>query len=121
MVAEEEYIHSDSLKTPDTIINLQLIGITDKGLLNQQAVQKEFKRFHRVYSDRYWRNSYDNLQESNGIIAEIYNYFVFPVTVSPITIAWGPVTETGLYTFTITVCFNVRQNVANLIISPEVS
>jgi hypothetical protein len=119
VVAEEDFIHADSLKTPDTIINLQLMGITDTGKLNQQTVQKEFKRFHRIYADRFWRNSYDNLQKSNGIFAEIYNYFVFPFTVSPLTIAWGPVPETGLYTFTITLRFKVRQNVAGLIISPE--
>ena len=31
VVAEEEIIHADSLKTHDTIINLQIMGVTDTG------------------------------------------------------------------------------------------
>jgi hypothetical protein len=119
VVAEEEFIHADPLKTKDTIINLQLMGVTDTCKLNQLTVQKEFKRFHRMYAGRFWQSSHHDLQESNGISGEVCNYFVFPFTISPLASACGPVPETSQYTFTITLRFKVRQNIADLIISPE--
>src|SRR6187200_2907630 len=46
IVAEEEIIHTDSLKTHDTIMNLQLLAISDSSEINSNLVEKEFKRFH---------------------------------------------------------------------------
>ena len=40
VIAEEEIIHADSLKTPDTSINLQIIGVTDTGIANSKVVDK---------------------------------------------------------------------------------
>ena len=47
ILAEEEIIHTDSLKTHDTIMNIQLLGISDSGAVNGKLVEKEFKRFQR--------------------------------------------------------------------------
>src|SRR6186713_32779 len=42
VLAEEEIIHTDSLKTHDTIMNLQLLGISDTGAVNSKLVEREF-------------------------------------------------------------------------------
>ena len=119
VLAEEEIIHTDSLKTHDTIMNLQLLGISDTGAANSKLVEREFKRFHKNQTDRFSSNTYDTFEEKNGrITAEIYNYFVFPFSIAPITIAWGILPDTNKYAFTITIRFKVKENIATYIISP---
>jgi hypothetical protein len=119
VVAEEEIIHVDSLKTHDTIMNLQLLGISDSGAVNSKLVEKEFKRFHKNQADRFSSNTYDTFEEKNGrITAEIYNYFIFPYSIAPITIAWGILPDTNQYAFTITIRFKVKENIATYIVSP---
>jgi len=119
VLAEEEIIHTDSLKTHDTIMNLQLLGISDTGAVNSKLVEKEFKRFHKNQADRFSSNTYDTFEEKNGrITAEIYNYFVFPFSIAPITIAWGILPDTNKYAFTITIRFKVKENIATYIVSP---
>ena len=51
-VAEMEIIHEDSLKTHDTIMNLQLMGITDSMVTGKKMVEKEFKRFHNNHGKK---------------------------------------------------------------------
>ena len=119
VLAEEEIIHTDSLKTHDTIMNLQLLGISDSGAVNSKLVEKEFKRFHKNQADRFSSNTYDTFEEKNGrITAEIYNYFVFPYSIAPITIAWGVLPHTNQYAFTITIRFKVKENISTYIVSP---
>ena len=119
VLAEEEIIHTDSLKTHDTIMNLQLLGISDTGAANSKLVEREFKRFHKNQTDRFSSNTYDTFEEKNGrITAEIYNYFVFPFSIAPITIAWGILPDTNKYAFTITIRFKVKENIATYIVSP---
>jgi len=119
VLAEEEIIHTDSLKTHDTIMNLQLLGISDSAAVNSKVVEKEFKRFHKNQADRFSSNTYDTFEEKNGrVTAEIYNYFVFPFSIAPITIAWGLLPDTNQYAFTITIRFKVKENIATYIVSP---
>lgn len=118
VVAEEEIIYSDSLHTHDTIMNLQLLGIEDSATLNSKAVEKEFKRFHNSQSDRFSDNKYTSLGGKSGITGEVYSYFVFPFSIAPVTIAWGLMPETNQYSFTITIRFKVRENLATYIITP---
>ena len=40
VVAEMEIIHEDSLKTADTILNLQLMGISDSNVAGKKMVEK---------------------------------------------------------------------------------
>lgn len=119
VLAEEELIHNDSLQTLDTIMNLQLMGITNNGNSSQQQVEKEFRRFHNNESHRFSRHSTVPYEKDNKPIAAIEHYFIFPFSVAPATIAWGPITETNRYTFTITIRFKVKQNIADLIIAPD--
>ena len=80
VLAEEEIIHTDSLKTHDTIMNFQLMGIADSVTANSKFVEKEFKRFHKNQAGRFSSNTYNTFEEKNGrITAEIYNYFVSPI------------------------------------------
>ena len=119
VVAEEEIMHVDSLKTHDTIMNLQLTAIVDSGAVNSKMVEKEFKRFHNNQADRFSSNTYATYKDKNGrIIAEIYNYFVSPFSVAPVTIAWGILPDSNQYSFTITIRFKVKENIANYIVSP---
>ena len=60
VLAEEEIIHTDSLKTHDTIMNLQLLGITDSGNVNSKLVEKEFNRFHKNQVDRFSSHTHDS-------------------------------------------------------------
>lgn len=120
VIAEEEIIHPDSLQTHDTIMNLQLLAITDSSTLNSKMVEKEFRRFHNSQSDRFSSNTYDNYKGKDGTItAEINNYFVFPYSIAPITIAWGIMPGTNQYAFTITIRFKVKENTATYIVSPN--
>jgi len=119
VLAEEQHIHLDSLQTLDTIMNLQLMGITNDGKTFQQQVEKEFRRFHNNESHRFSRHSTIPYEKDGAQIAAIEHYFIFPFTVAPVTIAWGPISETNQYTFTITIRFKVKQNIADLIIAPD--
>jgi hypothetical protein len=119
VLAEQVIIHTDSLKTHDTIMNLQLMGISDSGAVNSKLVEKEFKRFHKNQADRFSSDTYDTFEEKNGrITAEIYNYFVSPFSIAPITIARGILPDTNQYAFTITIRFKVKENMATYIVSP---
>ena len=119
VLAESEIIHTDSLQTHDTIMNLQLLGISDTGAVNSKFVEKELKRFHKNQSNHFSSNTYDTFEEKNGrITAEIYNYFVFPFSIAPITIARGILPDTNQYVFTITIRFKVNENMATYIVSP---
>ena len=118
VIAEEEIIHSDSLHTLDTIINIQLIAITDTGLANSKSVEKEFHRFNNNQADRFSNKTHYTYDEKGKMTAEIYNYFVFPLSIAPVTIAWGPLPETRNYTFTITIRFKLRGNISDFILTP---
>ena len=113
VVAEEEITHADSLKTHDTIINLQIMGLTDTGIVSSKAVEKEFKRFHNNQADRF-SNSVHQTFEGTG---EVNYYFISPLSIPPVSIAWGRV-ETNQYTFTITIRFKLKENMANYIVAP---
>jgi hypothetical protein len=119
IVSETEFIHTDSLKTLDTIIIIQLMGITDSSFSNQSFVKTEFSRFQKKYSAGFWNSNYNKMERGNTIIAEVNNYFIFPFSISPVAAAWGKITETGTYTFTITLRLKVKENIADLIVSPE--
>src|SRR4030095_1467112 len=119
VLAEEEIIHTDSLKTHDTIMNLQLLGIIDSGAVNSKLVEKEFNRFHKNQADRFSSNTHKTFEEKTGrITAGIYNYFISPFSIAPITIAWGILPDTNQYAFTITIRFKVKENTAIYIVSP---
>ena len=120
ILAEQEIIHTDSLKTHDTIMNLQLLGITDSGQVNSKLVEKEFNRFHKNQVDHFSNHTHDSYEKKDGSLsAEINNYFVFPYSIAPVTIAWGLLPETSQYAFTITIRFKVQENKATYIISPN--
>jgi hypothetical protein len=113
VVAEEEIIHADSLKTHDTIINLQIMGVTDTSDVNRKAVEKEFRRFHNSQANRFSTNTHAAYEE----LGEIYNYFISPFSIAPVTIAWGRL-ETHQFTFTITIRFKLKENTATYILLP---
>ncbi len=114
VIAEEEIIHADSLKTHDTIINLQLMGITDTGIVNMKAVEKEFKRFQNNQAGRFSSSIHETFVDGG----EGYNYFISPFLISPVTVAWGRL-DTRQYTFTITIRFKLKENVATYILMPD--
>jgi len=110
---EKEFVHMDS-HARDTVIYMQLSGITDPGIPNKKVVQKEFNRFHANQSESFQGyHTYQSFEEKGKIVAELYNYFISP-SVEPITIAWGSLPETNQYTFTLTICFKVKQNVVEI-------
>jgi len=118
IVAEEEIIYSDSLKTHDTIMNLQLIGVIDTNASSSKLVEKEFKKFHQSQSkffDDFIHKSLGGPQNATG---EINNYFISPFTVSPASVAWGLMPVTNQFTFAITIRFKVMENQANYITQP---
>lgn len=118
IVAEEEIVYSDSLQTHDTIMNLQLIGVIDTNPESGKLVQKEFKRFHQSQARRFDDMVYKSLGGNGSVTGEIYNYFIAPFSVAPVTIAWGLMPNTKEYTFTITIRFKVTENQAAYITQP---
>ena len=117
-LAEQEIIYSDSLQTHDTIMNLQLIGVIDTNAASGKLVEKEFKRFHQSQSRRFDDLIHKSLGAKGAVTGEIYNYFISPFSVAPVTIAWGLMPITRQYTFTITIRFKVMENVAVYITQP---
>ena len=113
VVAEEKITHADSLTTRDTVVNLQLMGVTDTGIINRKIVEKEFKRFHSSQGGHFSTYTHETFRD----IGEAYNYFVSPFSISPVTIAWGRL-ETNQYTFTITIRFKLKENSATYIVAP---
>jgi hypothetical protein len=119
ILAEEEIVHMDSLKTHDTIMNLQLLGISDSGAVSSNLAEKEFKRFHKNQGDRFSSNTSNSFKEKDGsLTTKVYNYFVFPFSIAPVTIAWGILPDTNQYAFTITIRFKVKENMATYIVTP---
>src|SRR5688572_18552672 len=119
IVAEEEIIHTDSLKTLDTIMNLQLLAISDSGEINSKLVEKEFKRFHNIQAGRFSSNTSNSFKEKDGsLTVKVYNYFVSPYLIAPVTIAWGILPGSNQYAFTITIRFKVKENAAIYVVSP---
>ena len=119
IVAEEEIVHTDSLKTQDTIMNLQLLAISDSGEVNSKTVEKEFKRFHNNQEKRFSSSTPNSFKEKDGsLTTKAYNYFVSPFSIAPITIAWGILPDTNQYAFTITIRFKIKENMSTYIISP---
>lgn len=119
ILAEDQIVHNDSLKTLDTIINLQIIGVMDSTASSQSLVKKEFSRFLNKYASRFWKTSYDKYEKESNLIWELTNFFVFPFSISPITVAWGTYPQSSEYVFTITIRLKVKENMAGPIISPE--
>jgi len=119
IVAEEEIVHNDSLKTHDTIINLQLLAISDSGETNSKLVEKEFKRFHNSQADRFSSNTSNSYKEKDGsLTTKAYNYFVSSYSIAPVTIAWGVLPGSNQYALIITIRFKVKENSAVYIMSP---
>lgn len=116
IVAEEEFIHPDSLQTLDTIINLQIMGIS-AAIDNEILVKKEFSRFHDNTGIYFYDYIYKEINKDQKITGQIYNYFIFPYNISPVTIAWGHLPGSQQYTFTITIRFKLIANEASLILS----
>jgi hypothetical protein len=120
IVAEEEIVHNDSLKTHDTIMNLQLLGISDSGETNSKLVEKEFKRFHNNQADHFSSNTSSSFKEKDGsLTVKVYNYFISPFSIAPLTIAWGILPESNQYAFTITIRFKVKENSVIYITGPS--
>jgi len=119
IVAEEEIIHMDSLKTHDTIMNLQLLAISDSGSVGSSLAEKEFKRFHKNQAGRFSSTTSNSFKEKDGsLTTKVYNYFVSPFSIAPVTIAWGILPDTNQYAFTITIRFKVRENIATYVVTP---
>ena len=119
IIAEGEFVHTDSLQTLDTIIYIQLLGITDTLLSGQQLVKKEYTRFQKKYGTAFWINNNSKNENGAKLVWELTNYFIYPYSISPVTVAWGRIQETAQYVFTITIRCIVKQNVAEFILPPD--
>lgn len=119
IIAEEEIVFSDSLQTHDTIINLQLIGMIDSNTAVDKSVEKELKRFHQSYSGRFDDYKLRTLKWEEKTTGEIYSYFIYPLSISPVTVAWGILPNSNQYSFTIIIRFKVAQNQAVYILQPR--
>jgi hypothetical protein len=115
---EDQFKHVDSLKTLDTSITIQLLGIADTSLSQKDNVVKEFKRFFKKYAFGFWKYANNYNDNGSGRTAELYNFFVYPYTISPISVAWGRIPVSNNYAFTITIRCKVTENIADLILTP---
>jgi hypothetical protein len=119
IVVEDQFVHIDSLKTLDTIITLQLMGIADSANANESVVSKEYIRFTKKYGPGFWKSSYEKAERKNKTVAEISNFFIYPYAISPLTIAWGQLSDTKEYSFTITIRFKLKENNATMVLMPD--
>ncbi len=119
IIAEDQFVHTDSLKTLDTLIIIQIIGVMDSSAAGLSSVKDEYNRFRKKYSSKFWKTSTDNYEKDNKLIWELTNFFVFPFSITPLTVAWGPQSSTQDYVFTITIRIKVKENMAGFIIPPE--
>ncbi len=115
IIAEEDFKHKDSLNTLDTMIIIQLIGLADSARSSTALVSKEFSRFQRKYSSNFWKTDYSNDEFLKTKKWELMNCFVFPYSISPLSIAWGRMPDTHEYSFIITIRCKVKENQADFI------
>jgi hypothetical protein len=99
-------------------MNLQLIGMIDSNMAINKSIEKEFKRFHQSYAGRFDDFTLRTLKSAEKVTGEIYNYFISPFSISPVTIAWGILPDLNQYSFTIIIRFKVAQNMAAYISHP---
>jgi hypothetical protein len=118
IIAEDEYLHNDSLNTLDTIIIIQMMGISGSNPENQKASIKEFNRFHKTYNSGFSFFSSNKMDQDGQLTAEIFNYFILPYATAPLSIAWGKIPDTGKFTFTVTLRCKVKENIADLVLAP---
>jgi hypothetical protein len=118
VVSEQQVIHVDSLHTIDTIVALQILALSDTTAEGKNNVIKEFKRFHNNEGEFFYNSSHENLTKGQTIVGEVENYFVFPLSIAPVTVAWGSEPETNQFVFVITVRFKLKENLANYIAAP---
>jgi hypothetical protein len=118
VVAEQQLIHTDTLHTVDTIIVLQLIASSDTSTESRNAAAKEFKRFQNNQAESFFSSNYNNFTKGNTFVGEVENYFVYPLSIAPVTIAWGLSQELNQCAFAITVRFKLKENIANYIAAP---
>lgn len=112
IVAENEYIYNDSLNTIDTIINLQMMGITDTGSMNIKPVIREFNRFHNKSVDHFFRAACQPITSSGAETGSYCDYYIYPVGTPTVTAVWGKLENTDLLTFTILIRCRVSENSA---------
>ena len=117
IVAEQLLEHTDSLKTLDTIINIQLLGIADATENSRTEVVKEYTRFQKKYASLFWKSSYQKGDYEGRLATEINHFFIYPYSISPISVVWGHM-ETKEYAFIITIRCKVKQNIADVILNP---
>jgi hypothetical protein len=118
VVAEEEIIHKDSLHTRDTVINMQLIAVTDTGSAKLGDLVKEFKRFHNNHAKKFYDSMHNSYTKNGAVLGEIESLFIYPLSIAPVTFAWGAMTGTSQYVFTVTIRFKVKMNIADYIFAP---
>ena len=118
ILAETEIAYSDSLHTLDTLIIYQIIGCTDTSEKQKTLVKKEFLRFGKKY-ETVFRSSTFQEYKNNSSDGQIKNYFVGFSSISPLSIAWAKLPEEYKCVFTITLRIKVRENRAELPISPD--
>lgn len=118
-IAEDNFKHFDSLQTLDTLINIQMMGITDTILTNESLVKKEYTGFLKKYSKLFWKSNTDKNNENDLLKWELTNLFIYPYSISPISVAWGRIHETREYVFTITIRIKVKYNVAEFVLPKD--
>jgi hypothetical protein len=118
-LAVDHFIHTDSLQTLDTIMNIQIMGITDSVLSNEKLVLKEYAGFQKKYSKIFWKNNSSKSEKGNKLKWEMTNFFLYPYSISPVSIAWGRIEETREFIFTITIRCKVIHNVAEFVLPQD--
>jgi len=118
IIAEEEIVYSDSLQTHDTIMNLQSLGIVDSNVANSKLLEKELKRFNQAFSKQFDDFNYKTLGGPDNKAGELYSYFITPLSIAPVTVAWGLMPDKKQYSFVITIRFKVSENQAVYITQP---
>lgn len=118
-IAEKDFYHTDSQKTLDTMIVIQLIGVLDTSISSTPLVAKEFKKFERKHASDFWRTDHSKDESSKNIKWEINNYYYLSMSLAQLTIAWGRLPDSQEFSFIITVRCKLKENQATFIYSVE--
>lgn len=94
LLEEAPIQYADSIPA-DTILVYQLFAYAVGNNLGKQEVIKEFEKIHRKFHKKFDYSYDEDLKTGEDITGGIHNYFVTYIALSPASIAWSIVKNTG--------------------------
>ncbi|MBN8876045.1 MAG: hypothetical protein E6Q24_00785 [Chitinophagaceae bacterium] len=114
ILEEMPFRYEDSLQAHDTILVYQLIAYGEDSEKGLKEIKREFEKMHRQYKRRFFDSNYKEFEQNNTVIGGIHNYFVPLHGLSPLSVAWGRLDDSGDPVLNIVLRIKTSENQAVL-------